>query len=109
MKQLHERIVFNPILIEVLTTIKQRCAMERFIFLTEKKNGRTRAIICANRSTQCEYTKRNEAASLTAMTEFCLITAVINAEQGCDIMTANISNALCRQTLKRNRVAKESS
>ena len=67
--------------------------MESLIFLTEKKDGRIKARACANGSTQREYTKRDEAASPTAMTESHLITAVIDAKQGRDIMTADIPNA----------------
>lgn len=51
--------------------------------------GRT----CANRSTQWEYTDRDDAASPTAMTESIIITGVIDAKQHCDIMAADIPNA----------------
>jgi hypothetical protein len=34
------------------------------------------------------------------MTESHLITAVINAKQGCDIMTANIPNAFVQMDIK---------
>jgi hypothetical protein len=93
MKQLHDRIVFKPIAIEELSTIEKRRAMESLIFLTEKKDGRIKARTCANGSTQREYTNREEAASPTAMTESHLITAVIDAKQGRDVMTADIPNA----------------
>jgi hypothetical protein len=48
MKQLHNRVVFVPMLIEELTQVKRRQAMESLIFLTEKKHGRIKARICAN-------------------------------------------------------------
>jgi hypothetical protein len=35
MKQLHNCIVFKPILIEELTTVEQICVMESLIFLTK--------------------------------------------------------------------------
>lgn len=81
MKQLHDRIVFKPVKVEELTTVERRRAMESLIFITEKKDSRIKARTCANGSTQREYTKRDEAASPTALTESHLITAVIDAKQ----------------------------
>ena len=66
--------------------------MKSLIFLTENKNGRIKARTCANGSTQREYIDRKEAASLAALTESHLITAVIDAKQGRDIMIADILN-----------------
>jgi hypothetical protein len=43
MKQLHNRIVFKPIAIEELSTIKKRRAIKSLIFLIEKKDGRIKA------------------------------------------------------------------
>jgi wyosine [tRNA(Phe)-imidazoG37] synthetase (radical SAM superfamily) len=51
MKQLHNHVVFIPLLVEELTQIEKRRAMESLIFLTEKKDGRIKARTCANRST----------------------------------------------------------
>jgi hypothetical protein len=100
MKQLHNRIVFKPIKVEELTAVEQRQAMESLIFITKKKYGRIKARTCANGSTQREYTKRNKAASLTALTESHLITAVIDAKQGQDVMTANIPNAFVQTEIE---------
>ena len=100
MKQLHNRIVFKPILIEELTSIEKRKAMESLIFLTEKKDGRIKARTCANGSTQQNYTNQDEAASPTAMTESHLITAVIDAKQGRDVMTADIPNAFVQTEIE---------
>jgi hypothetical protein len=78
--------------------------MESFILLTKKKDGRIKAQTCANRSTQHEYTDRDKAASPTAMTESHLITAVIDAKQGCDVMTTNIPNAFVQMDIKDQEV-----
>ena len=101
MKQLHDRIVFKPILIEELTTIEQKCAMESLIFLTDKKDSKIKARTCANGSTQREYIKHDEAASPTAMTKSHLITADIDAKQGCNIMTADIPNAFVQTNIEK--------
>jgi hypothetical protein len=102
MKQLHDCIVFKPIKVEELTAVEQRRAMESLIFITEKKDGRIKARTCANRSTQREYTKRNEAASPTALTESHLITAMIDAKQGQDVMTADIPNAFVQTEIEKS-------
>jgi hypothetical protein len=52
MKQLHNHVVFIPLLVKELTQIEKRRAMESLIFLTEKKDGRIKASTCANGSTQ---------------------------------------------------------
>ena len=100
MKQLHDRVVFKPIKIEDLTDVERRRAMESLIFITEKKDGRIKARTCANGSTQREYTERDEAASPTALTESHLITAVIDAKQGRDVMTADIPNAFVQTEIE---------
>ena len=74
--------------------------MESLIFLTEKKDGRIKARTCTNGSTQQNYTNCDEAASPTAMTESHLITAVIDAKQGRDVMTADIPNAFVQTEIE---------
>ena len=93
MKQLHDRIVFEPILISEMTTSERKRAMESLIFLTEKRDGTVKARTCANGSTQREYIPREEATSPTAATEAILITGVLDAKQGRDVMTLDIPNA----------------
>lgn len=93
MKQLHDRVVFEPIRVEDLTPIEKRRAMESLIFLTEKRDGTEKARTCANGSTQRENIDQEDAASPTAMTESILITATIDAKQNRDVMTSDIPNA----------------
>ena len=93
MKQIHDRVVFQPIRVSKITPLEKKRAMESLIFLVEKRDGRIKARTCANGSTQREYTDRDEAASPTAMAESILITATIDAKQRRDVMTADIPNA----------------
>jgi hypothetical protein len=99
-KQLHNHIVFNPIAIKELLTIKKRKAMESLIFHTKKKDWKIKARTCANGSTQWEYTDQEEAAYLTAMTESHLITAVINSKQSRDVMTTVIPNTIVQTDIE---------
>jgi len=92
-KQLHDRKVFEPILIDQLTKMEKDRAMESIAFLTEKRDKTIKARMCANGSTQREYIDRDDATSPTASTDSILITSVIDAKQGRDVMTADVPNA----------------
>ena len=100
MKQLQKRSVFEPIRVKEMTEVERKRAMESLIFLVEKCDGRVKARTCANGSTQRKYMDRDEAASLTAMTESILITAVIDAKQKRDVMTADIPNAFVQTDIE---------
>jgi hypothetical protein len=63
--------------------------------------------MCANGSTQQEYTNHNKAASPTAMTKSHMITAVIDAKQGHDIMTANNLNAFVQTKIEEKDIGKK--
>ncbi|KAG7374511.1 reverse transcriptase RNA-dependent DNA polymerase [Nitzschia inconspicua] len=103
-KQLHDRIVLRPIRIEDMTQLEKERAMESLIFLTEKRDGRLKGRMCANGSTQQEYTNRDETATPTAMTESILITGTIDAKQKRDIMTADIPNAFVQTPVDKQKV-----
>ena len=91
-----------------MTQAKRKKAMESLIFLVEKRDGRVKARACANGSTQREYMERDEAASPTAMTESILITAVIDAKQNRDVMTADIPNTFVQTDVdKKNHIKGE--
>jgi hypothetical protein len=59
---MHDHIVFKPILIEDLLTVEKKHAMESFIFLTKKKDGKIKVRNCTNQSVQQDYTDCKEAA-----------------------------------------------
>ena len=52
LKQLHDRMVFEPIQVKDLTQIEKKRAMESLIFLTQKRDDTIKARACANGSTQ---------------------------------------------------------
>jgi hypothetical protein len=82
--------------------------MESLIFLVEKHDGRVTARFCANGSPQRAFMERDDAASLTAMTESILITATIDAKQKRDVMTTNILNAFVQTDVdKKNQLKGE--
>jgi hypothetical protein len=55
MKQIHDRVVFEPISIEEMTKLEMKRAMESLICLTEKRDETVKAKVCENGSTQQAY------------------------------------------------------
>jgi hypothetical protein len=74
MKQIHDRVVFEPISIEEMTKFEKKRAMESPIFLTEKRDETVMARVCANGSTQRAYISREEASSPTIASEAIITT-----------------------------------
>jgi hypothetical protein len=93
MEQLHERNFFDPIHADDITTIEKKRALKSLIFLTEKRDGTIKGHTCGKGSAQRGYIGRDEAASPTAITESIILTAVIDAKEGRNIMIADVSNA----------------
>lgn len=104
MKQLHDRVVFEPISLSEMDPMEKKRALESLMFLTEKRDGRIKARACANGSTQREYIDRDDAASPTAATDSILITGTIDAKQGRDVMTADIPNAFVQTNIDEKKV-----
>jgi len=93
LRQLHDRTVFEPVKVGSLSTEEKRRAMESLIFLTEKRDGTIKGRACANGSIQRTYIDKDDASSPTASTDAILLTGVIDAYEGRDVMTADIPNA----------------
>jgi hypothetical protein len=91
-RQLHHKVVFEPIHIKDMTPLERKRAMESLIFLAEKRDKTIKARMCANGSTQRTYIAREEAMSPTAATGAILITGVIDAKQRRDVMTLDVPN-----------------
>ena len=97
MTQLHERTVFTPIKIQDLNKKEKARAMESLIILVQKQDG-SRAF--ANGSTQRKYISKEDATSPTVSTEAVMVTGVIEAKQGREILTADIANACVQTNIK---------
>jgi len=93
LRQLHDRVVFEPVDVSKLTSDDKRKAMESLIFLAEKRDGTIKGRACANGSIQRTYIDKEDAASPTVGTEAILITGVVDAKENRDVMTADVPNA----------------
>ncbi len=80
--------------------------MESLIFLVEKRDGRVKGRACASGCTQQDSIDREDAASPMAATESILITALIEAKQKRDVMTADIPNAFVQTDIKPAEIGK---
>ena len=93
MNQLHNRIVFEPVMLQDLNQEEIDKAMESLIFLAEKRDKTIKGRIYANSSIQREYIPKEAASSPTVAKESVLITGVVEAKQRRDVMTLDIPNA----------------
>ena len=93
MKQMHDRDCFRPIDPKELNKKEKSRAMESLMFLVEKNDGRVKARHCANGSTQRDYMTRENVSSPTVSTEATILTAMIEAKEGRDVVTCDIPNA----------------
>jgi hypothetical protein len=99
LRQLHDRVVFEPISIDEMTQLERKRAMESLIFLNEKRDGTIKSRMCANGSSQRAYISREEASSPTAASEAIITTGVIEAKQRRDVMTLDIPNAFVQTSI----------
>ncbi len=101
-KQLHDRVVFEPISVDEMTSVERKRAMENLIFLNEKRDETVKARMCANGSSQRAYIAREDVSSPTATTEAIITTGVIDAKQRRDVMTLDIPNAFVQTQIPLN-------
>ena len=93
LKQLHDRQCFAPMDISKLTSVEKRKAMEALMFLTEKRDGSIKGRMVYNGKPTREWLPKGEAASPTVSLEAVFLTAIVDAKEGRDVMTADIPNA----------------
>jgi len=93
MKQLHDRVCFEPIRLEELSPLERKRSLESLIFLVEKKSGEVKAQTCANGSIQRNWMTKEESMSPTVSTPALFMTAAIEAHEGRDVATCDIPNA----------------
>ena len=77
MKQLHDRVVFEPMSRNDLTEQENKRSTESLILLVQKRSGNIKSRTVANGSTKRAYTNRDDAAIPTAESNAIIITGVI--------------------------------
>ena len=93
MDQLHRRSCFTPASIKKMTQAERRKAQVALMFLGEKRDGTIKGRMVYNGKPTREWLSREDSASPTAALESIMLTAVIDAHEGRDVMTCDIPNA----------------
>ena len=91
--QLHKRNCFTPVEIASLTKEERRKAQEALMFLTEKRDQSCKGRLVYNGKPTREWLSREDAASPTVALESIMLTAIVDAKEGRDVMTADVPNA----------------
>ena len=91
--QLYQRNCFSPISVASMTTGERRKAMTALMFLTEKRDSTIKGRMVYNGKPTREWLSREDSASPTAALESIMLTAIIEAHEGRDVMTVDIPNA----------------
>ena len=106
MEQLHKRTCFTPILVKDMTEDEKMKAQLALCFLTEKRDGTIKGRTVFNRKGTRKWLTREDSSSPTASTEGVFLTAVVDAKEKRDTMSADVPNAFIQALLPKPDVAK---
>ena len=101
--QLHQRTCFAPLLVSEMTQSEKKKAQLALMFLTEKRDTSVKGRMVYNGKPTREWLSREDAASPTAALESIILTGVIDAKEGRDVMTCDIPNAFIQAHLPKRK------
>jgi hypothetical protein len=93
LRQLHDRVCFEPVNVHSMTENEKKKAQEALLFLSEKRDGSIKGRMVYNGKPTREWLSKEESASPTVSLESLFLTSVIDAKEGRDVMTCDIPNA----------------
>jgi hypothetical protein len=99
--QLHFQDTFEPIHPKDLTPEERQEALESHAFCKEKQDQTVQGRVVAGGNKQRGKIDRLDASCPTAALESVLLTAVIDAHEGCDVAVFDIPNASVQTCLKK--------
>ncbi len=91
--QLHQRNCWAPVLPSTITAEEKKKSPQSLMFLTEKRDGTIKGRMVYDGSKTREFLSKEDSASPTASLESIMLTAIIDANENRDVMTADIPNA----------------
>ena len=100
MKQLHDRLVIEPVNGNVLTKEERKSALLYLMFLKQKRCGKVKGRGCADGRKQRVYMNKDEVSSPTISTEALLITCVLDAMEERDVATVDIPGAFMQTDME---------
>ena len=98
-RQLHSRRCFQPTLVKNLTNNERKKAQRALLYLTQKRDKSIKGRMVYNGKPTREWLGREETASPTASLESIILTAMIDAREGRDVMSADVPNAFVQTDL----------
>jgi hypothetical protein len=99
MDQLHRRNCFTPIDVASMTMDERRKTVDALMFLGEKRDKSVKGRMVYNGKPTREWLSREDSTSPTAALESIMLTAIVDAKEGRDVMTCDIPNAFIQTKL----------
>jgi hypothetical protein len=87
--------------------LEKKKAMESLLFLTEKRDGRIKGRMVYNGKPTRQWLGKEEPAAPTASLESIMLTAIIDAKEGRDVMSADIPNAFIQAHMPETKEGEE--
>lgn len=98
--QLKDKSVFKPKYANTLSIEERRNSLNLITFMKKKRSGKLKTRACADGRKQRLYIKKEEASSPAIHLESLLLTMMVDAHEGRDVATADISGAYLLADMK---------
>ena len=99
MDQLHQRNCFTPIDVATMSNEERRKSVDALMFLGEKRDKTIKGRMVYNGKPTREWLSRVDSTSPTAALESIMLTAIVDAKEGRDVMSCDIPNAFIQTML----------
>ena len=107
LEQLHKRTCFSPVSVKEMSPAEKEKAMNALMFLTKKRDTTVKGRLVYDGKPTRDWLSREDAASPTAAIESILLTAVIDAKEERDNMSADIPNTFIQTKLPEGKEGDE--
>ena len=102
LSQLHYHDTFEPLDPDTLSAQDKQQALESHLFLKEKQDSTFTGCMVAGSDHQHGYIDKEDASSPTAHLKSVLLSATIDAKEGCDVAIVNAPNVFVQMCLKQD-------
>jgi hypothetical protein len=103
MKHLHLRNMFKPKHWRELSQVQRQTVLESHMFLKQKRDGKIKGRTVAGVNKQCDYISKEDASSPTVATEAVLLSYIIDAKEGCDVVVVDIQNVFVQMRVENDK------
>jgi hypothetical protein len=103
MTHLHLRNTFKPKHWRELSQVQRQTVLESHMFLKQKRDGKIKGRTVAGGNKQCDYISKEDASSPTVATEAVILSCIIDAKEGRDIVVVDIPNAFVQMRVENEK------